>query len=381
MPNKKKALVLTYHVKNCTRIGGFHLFIDFLCQAGYDVDWVPVTMSSTWIIAHNDKENLRNFIELCKGIQFEQHESLVRHFSVPVWIPAKIAKMLKMPLGNHYWPKWKKLRKRLADSYDVILVEGTACQYADDLKTAFPQSKIIYRPSDILCMFSDVPSPELIEKRMIEVADVTLCVDELCLSYYKGISGEDSRLSILRNPITTDEDIENAKNWIPQSSEEPLVVYLGVSYIDKDIVEYTAERNRSAKFVIIGPSGESHDNVIYTGPLKESEFIGYLEKACIGISPLRNDMIHEEKGISIGYTRKIIKYMRYLMPIVATCSENYLNIDGFFCVNSKEEFSEKVSDCLKYTIDDREKLRKAYLYAMSVFSENESRKEFLSFLK
>ena len=91
-------------------------------------------------------------------------------------------------------------------------------------------------------------------------------------------------------------------------------------------------------------------------------------------------MIDKEKGIAVGYTRKIINYMKYLMPVVATCSVNYLDICGFFCVDSKEDFADKISECLKYSVEDREKLRPDYLKVMKVFSENESRKYFLSFI-
>ena len=142
-------------------------------------------------------------------------------------------------------------------------------------------------------------------------------------------------------------------------------------------MEYAASKNKNAKFIMIGPSdGESHDNVLYTGTLTADQYLPYLEKACIGINPLSADMIHCEKGMLVGYTRKIVNYMKYLMPIVATCSSNYLNIDGFFCVNTKEEFSEKITECLKYTPEDREKLREGYLKAMSVFSEEESKRHF-----
>ena len=305
----------------------------------------------------------------------------MRHFSSPVWIPAKVAKILHMKLGVNYWPKWRKLRKRLSDSYDVILVEGTACQYSEDLRRDYPQSKILYRPSDILCTFSDVPSPEQIEKKMVDVADRTLCVDEISLKYYKKIAGEDASIEILRNPITTEKDIQNLREYKPEIEDELVVLYIGVSCIDREIVEYAANMNKNATFVIIGPvGGSSHDNVVYTGTLTEPQYTEFLKKACVGINPLNPGLIQKEKNIAVGYTRKIINYMKYLMPVVATCSSNYLDIDGFFCVNSKEEFSNKISECLRYTIEEREKLRDGYLFAMRVFSEEESKKHFFSIL-
>lgn len=377
--NEKKALVLTYHVKDCTRVGGFHSFIDFLCQDGYDVDWITIPMSSSWIIRHNDKENAKNFINLLRGIEFENRGSYVRHFSVPVWLPARIAKFFNKKLGNHYWPAWKKIKKRLLNKYDVILVEGSACQYADDIKRDYPNAQIIYRPSDVLSMFSNVPNPEELEKRMILVADITLCVDETSLIYYKKLAGDKSRVEILRNPITTENDIKELQLYKPQIREKLLVTYIGVSYVDFELVEYAARKNTSAMFVMVGPFGmKSHDNIIYTGTLSKLEYEEYLKKSCVGINPLNSKMIQSEKGITVGYTRKIINYMKYLMPIVATCSSNYLNVDGFFCVENKEKFSNKIAECLRYSSVDREKLRDGYLYAMRIFSKEESRRKFLS---
>lgn len=377
--NSKKALVLTYHVKNCTRVGGFHHFIDFLCRDGFEVDWVTVTVSSTWLLNKNDRENARNFIDLCKGIEFEQSGAHVRHFTAPVWIPARVAKRLHLKVGEYYWPKWEKLKKKLAEDYGTILVEGTACQYSEELRKTYPNSRILYRPSDILCMFSNVPNPEHIEKKMVDAANITLCVDETGLKYYKRIAGEDARVEILRNPITTQADIQTLLECKPKREDELVILYIGVSYINVGIVEYAAKQNKNATFVMVGPlGGVSHDNVVYTGMLTEQQYTEYLKKACIGINPLNPEMIHGEKGIAVGYTRKIINYMKYLMPVVATCSSNYLGIDGFYCVDSKEEFSKKITECLSFTIEDRERLRDGYLYAMQVFSEDESRKHFLS---
>ena len=378
---KKKALVLTYHVKNCTRLGGFHYFINFLTRAGYYVDWVTLTVSSSWIIKNNDKENPKNFFDLWRGFSFKQNEVVVRQFTSPVLIPAKIAKIFHLSLANHYWPQWERLRKRLQNDYDVILVEGVACQYASELRYDYPLAKILYRPSDILSMFSSVPEPEQYEKRMISVSDYTLCVDETSVKYYKGIGADASKLKILRNPITTKEDIDFLNNYIPPENDKLCILYIGVSYIDAEIVQYAASHNPEATFIMVGPlSGKTHDNIIYTGTLEKREYEKFFSKSCIGINPLNNDMIDTNKGIAVGYTRKIINYMKYLMPVVATCSKNYLDVPGFFCVNSKEEFSDKISELLTKDINYRESLRDGYQRVLRVFSEEDSEREFNKYL-
>lgn len=378
----KKALVLTYHVKNCSRVGGFHRFIDFLCQDSYDVDWVTLTVSVSWLFKKNDRENAKNFFDLWRGIDFERFGSHVRHFGPPIWVPAKIARMFKLELGKYYWPKWGKIRKKLLDHYDVILVEGIACQYAEDLKRDFPNSRLLYRPSDILRMFSDVPDPDGLEKKMIGVADATLCVDETGLNYYKRIAGQNARIDILRNPITTEKDIQTAREFKPVIENKKTVVYVGVSYFDVSLVEYAASLNKEALFIMIGPlNGKTHDNIVYTGALSESEYSEQLKKASVGISPLNPEMIHKEKGIAVGYTRKIINYMKYLMPVVATCSTNYFKVGGFFCVDSKDEFANKIAECLTFTLDDREKLREQYLFVLEAFSEGKSKERFLEYVR
>lgn len=378
----KKVLVITYHVKNCIRIGGFHYFIKFLIENNYDVDWVTVPVSISWILKRSDRENFRNFFDLVKGIEYVENNSLIRHFTVPLWIPAKLAKKLKFKIGDQFWPKWDKLKKRLSLNYDVILVEGVGCQYAKNLKMDYPKARILYRPSDILSTFSSVSNPEKLEKKMIYIADKTLCVDEACVKYYKSIADKEAQIEILRNPITRSEDINIVKNFLPCISNKFSAVYVGVSFVDIQYVEYAAKNNPDTIFYLIGPFNKvSHDNIIYTGILSESKYEKYLKNANVGIVPLNSKLIDNSKGILPGYTRKIINYMKYLLPIVATCSSNYLNIPGFFCVDTKEEFSSKITETLKYSIKDREKLREGYMYAMNVFSETEAKKNFMEYVR
>ena len=111
--NNKNALVITSHVKNSILLGGFHYFVKYLTGAGYDVDWVTNPVSITWLFRHEDKANPSNFLDLWRGISWQENDTTIRHFAVPVWIPAKVAKMLGMKLGVYFWPRWEKLRKRL----------------------------------------------------------------------------------------------------------------------------------------------------------------------------------------------------------------------------------------------------------------------------
>lgn len=378
---KKQALVITYHVKNCQRVGGFHYFINFLEKQSYDIDWVTCTVSLSWIFRKNDKENLRNFVDLWKGITFEENGVVVRHFSEPVFIPAKIAKALGIKLGINYWPRWKKLRRRMKKNYDVILVEGVGCQYALELKNDYLDAKIIYRPSDILQTFSDVPNSVELERQMIEIADLTLCVDENGQQYYKKISPKSNNIMVLRNPMTSKDDLEQLRKWRPVQASQKSVVYLGVTNVDLDLIEYAALKMRMVRFYIIGPHHrKSYDNVEYLGTLDQNEFEHYLESASVGVSPLVKAGFEKQNLALAGYTRKIISYMKYLLPIVTTFHSNYLNTEGFYVANGKEEFCEFLKTALNYSLEEREALREGYLKVMKLFSIENIEKEFKDFI-
>lgn len=370
--------MITYHVKNCQRIGGFHYFIKYLEKLSYDVDWVTCTVSLSWIFRKNDRDNLGNFIDLWKGITFEENNVTVRHFSAPVFIPAKIAKIFGMKLGYHYWPSWRKLRKRMKSKYDVILVEGVGCQYAAEIKKDYPDAKIIYRPSDILETFSEVKDAQILEARMIETADVTLCVDENQLKYYLKFVDKKEKLDILRNPLSTKEDILFLKNIKPHESLKKSLVYVGTSFLDIELIEYAALKNQDADFIIIGPfNKKSHDNVKYLGTLNKEQYVSYLEQANVGINPLAiNNNI-----MPYGYTRKIISYMTYLLPVVTTNSANYLNVDGFFVAKNKDEFSDYIKETLAYSIDERLSLKKGYMRVMEEFLEENVEQKFKTILE
>ena len=366
----RKALVITYHVKECKRVGGFHQFISFLTDDGFDVDWFTNTVSSAWIWHRNDRENVRNFFRLLKGFSFTEKNVMVRQFTVPIWIPAKVAKYVNDELYNHYWPSWKKIRKKLQNQYDVILVEGPGAQYVLELRRDYPDSKLIYRPSDVLCTYTKISDANEIEKRMIANADVTYCVDENQMQFYRQIGGDKSKLKILRNPLISQKQIEEFQTYHPSCSANPCVIYIGVSGVDLDCIEYAANKNKDIPFVVVGPfSRNSHDNITYTGVLTEPLFTPYLQNAAVGIEPLVDNF----DQIKVGYTRKVIRYMRYLLPVVVTRHENYRNVKGFINAVGYDDFSNKVKEAYKMTMKERYGLKDGYNELFKSFSNEEVR--------
>lgn len=378
----KNALVITYHVKNCQRVGGFHYFINYLEDFSYDIDWVVSPVSFSWVYHNNDKENFKNFIDLWNGIEFEEKGVKIRHFSVPIFMPAKIAKLLKMNLGENYWPKWQQLKKKLKTSYDIILIEGVGCQYALDLKKDYPNARIIYRPSDILETFSNVPNPMMLEKNMIETANFTACVDENQLKYYKKFTSPYSKILVLRNPITTNEDIDFLMRWTPKKNTHKTVVYIGVSGIDLNLIEFAATQNVTAEFIVIGPfEKKSHDNVKYLGTLTKMQYLPYLENADVGVNPLSLAEFNHSKNTLVGYTRKITNYMRFLLPVVTTGSDNYLHLKGFYNAQNANEFSDYIRKALTYSVNDRIALKSEYLMALELFLESKTKSQFFELIE
>lgn len=370
---EKNALVITYHVKNCQRVGGFHYFIKYLEEFSYNVDWVTCPVSLSWIFHNNDKENFKNFVDLWRGISFKENDVTVFHFSAPLFIPAKLAKLLKMKTGENYWPSWKRLKKKLKPVYDIILIEGVGCQYAADYKKDYPSAQIIYRPSDILETFSNAANASLLERQMIGLSDITACVDENQVKYYVNHGVDHTKLSILRNPMSTQKDIIFLQNWFPAESKQKSVVYIGTSFVDLDLIEYAATQNNEAEFIVIGPfERNSHDNVKYLGSMSKEEYIPYLESSSVGISPVRAS----NSKIVYGYTRKILTYMCYLLPIVTTCSDNYLNVKGFFVAQNADEFSQLIKTALTYSVQDRIALRDGYTEVMKTFLEDKCKSQF-----
>jgi hypothetical protein len=376
----KKALVMTYHVKNCKRVGGFHYFIRFLSELSYDVDWLTNPISISWLVNRNDRENPRNFFDLCKEIEERKNDITIRNFAVPVLIPARIAKLFHMKLGNKYWPSWKWLRKKLQDQYQVILVEGNNCQYAENIREDYPNAKIIFRISDIMGTFSTLSNTIEYEKKMIDISDHVLCVDECMIEYYlkNGISPE--KLSILRNPFCKKEEIDFMKNFTPEMipiGMRKAAVYLGVSFVNFEYIEYAARNNPETDFFVIGPfHNKSHDNVIYCGSMTEIEFEKILCKASVALAPMTQKEFNKKNNIRYGYTRKIIRYMKYLLPIVANCSSNYLSIDGFNTVETKEDFSLGVRKALEMSVEERICLKMGYEKVMCLFLEENIKTEF-----
>ena len=369
----KNALVMSFHLKNGKRKGGFHFWIDTLLKNGYSVDWVTMPMNLSWIFKNTDRENFRNFFSLLFGINYTKYNHIAKNFAVPFIIPGKFKTFLGLSNDSLNYASWERIHKKLDDHYDIVLVEGVACKYADELKQCYKDSKIIYRPSDIFATFCPVDDADDIECNMIKKSHVTLCVDENQLNYYKELGIEGSKLKILNNPLSNDEDISFLKNYSPVSSNN--VVYVGVSFCDFEYIEYAAKLNHNLSFYVIGPFNmKSHDNIVYTGPLSKNEFESYLLNAKVAIAPVKltsNFNLY-------GYTGKIILYMKYLLPIVATNFSNYLEVKGIYNVKSKEEFSSQISILSQVSIDYRERLRKDYLKVLEKFTYVSAEKKFVN---
>ncbi len=374
----KKALVITFHLKNCKRLGGFHTFIDLLMKNGYDVDWLTTNVNASWILRNTDRENAHNLFTTWKGIDFEKYGSKCHHFSVPFLIPGKIKKILGLTKYELNYSKWNRIKKRLQNNYDVILVEGSGAQYGADLRRDYPNAKILYRPSDILCTVINDANADEIEFKMMQNSDVTLCVDENQINYYKTYISKDIKYDLLRNPLCNDDDVRKLKEFnLGAESSTRNVVYVGVSFLDTDLVEGAASVIKDANFYIIGPfEKKSHDNIVYTGPLHNKFLNKYLESACVGISPIDRTRDH----VLYGYTGKIILYMKHLLPIVATNTSNYLDVNGIKVATDLDTFVQYIQSFLNYKISDRMSLKEEYIKTLEEFNVKNTERKLISVL-
>ena len=373
----KKALIMTYHVLNSIKRGGFHSFIEFLLEDGYNVDVYTGQMNISWLYHKDDRANVKNFFRLWWGRKTLVGEKKVREFSIPMLIPRRVAKLLGLKTSKEYWPKWKRIAKRLENNYDLILVESVACQYASDIKTRYPNTKIVYRPSDVLTSYSEISNAKELEIEMIRSASVSICVDPMQIEYYKTIVGSSIELSILPNPIVSNDDCFFASRFVPCFHERKTIVYMGVSFFDNEMIEYAAKKLPDMLFYIIGPLGfSSHDNIVYTGRITKQEYELFFESADVAINPIISNSFITTNNYKYGYTGKILGYMKYLLPIVATHSDNYFHVDGFFPVASKDSFVEKIVECVSMTPSERMRLRTQYLKVMHYFLRDDVKNKF-----
>ncbi len=371
--NLKKALVITGHIKNSRRHGGFHDFIEFLEDFGYDIDWCTYSMNLTWIIRNDDQNNAFNFYHLWKGIEFEERGSRVRHWGVAVLLPTRLFRYWNKKTYNNHWADWRRVKKRLMPDYDVILVESSACRYMPQLKREYPGAVAIYRPSDILRALNPAGQPDRWEKQAIWASDITLLVDEIQRDYYRKIGADPGKMQIMRNPMVSRGDLEFLGGYEPLVHEEKTAVYIGVSYLDFGMLEYAAGRNPGIKFIICGPfRRRSHANIRYVGSITGAEFGEYLSMADVGIVP--NKLNLKETAVA-GYPRKVLTYMKYLLPVVATGCSNYLNVRGYLTAECREEFSDLISAAADYTYEQRVGLREGYMGALEYFSKDRVREQ------
>ena len=171
--------------------------------------------------------------------------------------------------------------------------------------------------------------------------------------------------------------MEFVRSWIPENMAQKTVVYVGISNVDLEMIEYAASQIKSATFIVVGPFGrKSHDNIMFLGSLSNKEFMPIVEKSSVGISPVLEKVFDKQDKLVAGYTRKIIHYMKYLLPVVMTCSCNYLNLEGFYVAKDKDEFCRYVNKALQYSAEERIHLRLGYMKAMELFLNHKVEQQF-----
>lgn len=345
---KKNALLLTYHLLEYTRVAGFHKISDLLIKHDFNVDFVTIPFSIYWLFKNNDRENFTNFRKLMRKIP-ESVEKNVSNFSVPSFVPFRIQE--KLSIRNSKWIQliyWNRLKRRLKSHYDLIIIESTtAVLLFDFLRNTYPDSKIVYRPSDPLIAYSKSESLLCAESNILKNADDIWFVNKSSKDFCESKYGcRLSKYRIIHNALISEKELKKKKQDKPIKRQKKTILYLGVFPIDYELIRRVAKKFPEVDIVIIGPYKDilKMNNIVFTGPLPLKEAKRLLSEAHLGIVPyIKKGRINELFEI----TGKIAIYMASGLPIVAINVSRKLNEYHCHVVSSIKEFIGAVEKYLR----------------------------------
>lgn len=331
--NQKKIVFFTYHNWDAKRQGGFHKFAEYACRRGYDVLFFSFPRPLWTLLRNTDTFNFRKIIKLLKGITYKVHGNTLTNrtiLSLSLPVPPKFNKFIPIGILNFFevitFPRFERFAKKYFNNIDYFVFESTASVlFVDLIKKLFPNSKIIYRPSDPLIAFDYGKRFKKQELTLLRTADMVFLVNDEGLNLYRKFSPDfDSLIKyrILSNGV----DLDDFKKTYP--CPEPLkkgntALYIGALSIDWGMILEASNKAPDVNFIIICPAGapsffldkikEIH-NVIFINGIARNEVPQWVTNADSIIVPYPKDWY---KLYPWGITAKYYQAMAAKKPIIA----------------------------------------------------------------
>jgi len=340
----KRILFFTYHHLRSNRQSGVLDYIRMLGNRGFAIDIVTVPTHLFWIAQNNDRESPLNLLKLILGIQ----EGNIRNWGFPRIMPGRISRTIFK--DYRVAGSFTNIAIRLKKRYNLIVFESTECiEYFEKIKHKYPKTKIIYRASDPIAMYSSNSFLIQKEREIIAQCDEAWVLDTDTINFYNKHGFCINKCKVIPNYYYSNNDISVIEKLVLDSSSRNCIVYFGAQPIDYKLLCEVGDQFPDEVFYIFGPYDlPSTNNVHYAGSRPMQEIYPYLARAKMMIIPYA---INGSKNFYMKIGRKIAFAKLFGLPIVVINSAKFAESSDVIFADDTSQFIDGIAIFLNRHID------------------------------
>lgn len=370
-----KIVFLTYHNWETKRQGGFHKLAESASQRGYETVFFSFIRPLYIFFKNEERLNRHVLKRLIKGKTYISKGNRVLNITFPTFAtPGPLRRFV--PVKLDLWLQtfsYKSFRgfarKHFANTDYFVFESGESLLLLHKIRKQFPQSKIIYRPSDPLVASTFYKFLHPFEKDILTSCDMSYLVNSKGFEMYKtkyGLLDGSFKSTILPNGVELNAYLK--KYPVPELLKKyPTALYVGAINPDWQLVIESAIELPKIYFIIVCPEKPEHQylktmretpNINYVPGIFPKEVPAWLTNANVIIMP--QSQMNSEKASVWGVTAKHYQAMAAKKPIVTYNDDPELERYAIPVTTTKEDFIHELEVAIsktsvEYPIDLKER--------------------------
>lgn len=353
-----KIVYVTYHNWKTKRHGGFHQFADYTCRNGIETVFFSFSRPYYIYFKHDERENKEVLRKLSKGVEYnvDSDHKLINitwpTFAIPGFLRDYFSdKFNSYMMTKSLTPFGKFADKWLKDTDCFVFESCDAVCLVDIIKERYPNSLIVYRPSDPMLDRRDESYLIYGEKIMLEKSDLVVCVNERGKKFYME-SYPHINASIYRvidNGVALDDFLKN----YPKPHDMPNgqnALFVGASPIDWNAVIFAASKLPNINFVLISPVEQPkrslqeiklYNNIYYIPGISPKDVAAWMTNADIIIQPIPKETGRYNKK-TLSVTAQNYKAMAARKYIVTYMGPQSFSDYGIISTYTHQDFTDSI---------------------------------------
>lgn len=364
-----KIVFITYHNWDTKRHAGFHALADYCCRQGCEVVFFSFSRPYYSFFMNDERLNKSVLRKLSKGQRYVVGRSTILNVTWPTLsFKGRFRKLLPEPVNKwldiHSFTPFSTFSNKWLRDTDVFVFESNeSVLLYDKIKNRFPNSKIVYRPSDPIIDYNPLLAKD--EIKLVTKADMNFIVTDEGANLYRNVIDnfeENCKYIILHNGIYIN-DYTTVYKKPSDMTDNKIITYVGVEPIEWPLVIEMARKIPNADIYIITPipilnsivqNIEEIPNLHYIPGIYHKDVPAWITNSDVIITPLETDFYKRRKSILIS--AKNLKPIAANKPIVVYANNPALSNYGITTTFNYEDFINAVSVALnegkrKYNID------------------------------